>query len=130
LWADEAQNFCTSYDMQFQATARSSRACTVYITQNLPSYYASFGSGEKAKYETQAFLGNLQTKIFHANTDVETNQWAADIIGKKWQQRENSNLSVQHAGDGFGSSGGGTSSSFGTTLSFRQRCTDSGPFHL
>lgn len=29
LWVDEAQQFATSYDMQFQATARSARVCTV-----------------------------------------------------------------------------------------------------
>lgn len=93
LWADEAQNFCTSYDMQFQATARSSRACTVYLTQNLPNYYAAIGSGDKAKHETDALLGNLQTKIFHANGDPVTNQWAADVIGKSWQQHISTNTS-------------------------------------
>jgi NAD(P)-dependent dehydrogenase (short-subunit alcohol dehydrogenase family) len=91
LWADEAQNFCTSYDMQFQATARSSRACTVYLTQNLPNYYAAIGSGDKAKHETDALLGNLQTKIFHANGDPVTNQWAAELIGKSWQQHTSTN---------------------------------------
>lgn len=91
LWADEAQNFCASYDMQFQATARGSRACTVYLTQNLPNYYAAFGSGDKGKQETDALLGNLQTKIFHANGDPVTNQWAAETIGKSWQRRTTTN---------------------------------------
>ena len=91
LWADEAQNFCSSYDMQFQATARSARACTVYLTQNLPNYYAAFGSGDKGRQETDALLGNLQTKIFHANGDPVTNQWAADVIGKSWQHRTTTN---------------------------------------
>ena len=91
LWADEAQNFCSSYDMQFQATARSARACTVYLTQNLPNYYAAFGSGDKGKQETDALLGNLQTKVFHANGDPVTNQWAADTIGKSWQRRTTTN---------------------------------------
>lgn len=84
LWADEAQNFCASYDMQFQATARSSKACTVYLTQNLPLYYAAFGSGDKGKQEADALLGNLATKIFHANGDFVTNTYAADTIGKDW----------------------------------------------
>lgn len=92
LWADEAQNFCASYDMQFQATARSSRACTVYLTQNLPNYYAAFGSGDKGRHETDALLGNLQTKIFHANGDHVTNTWAADTIGKDWQRRTTTNI--------------------------------------
>ena len=85
LWADEAQNFVTSYDMQFQATARSSRAATVYLTQNLPSYYSALGGGEKGKTQADALLGNLQTKIFHANGDPATNNWASDLFAKTWQ---------------------------------------------
>ena len=61
LWADEAQNFVSEYDSQFQATARSSRACTVYITQNLPNYYASMG-GEQAKPRVDSLVGNFATQ--------------------------------------------------------------------
>ena len=84
LWADESQFFASSYDAMFQSTARSSRACTVYLTQNLPSYHATFG-GANAKAEADAFLGNLQTKIFHANGDPTTNNWAAESIGRTRQ---------------------------------------------
>ncbi len=92
LWVDEAQNFANDYDMQFQATARSSRACTVYLTQNLPNYYAEFGSGTGV-HRVNSLVGNLQTKIWHANSDPETNQKAADTIGKTWQQRISSSSS-------------------------------------
>jgi hypothetical protein len=81
LWADESQFFINAYDALFQSTARSSRACTVYLTQNLPSYYSAFG-GHNSKSDTEAFVANLQTKIFHANGDPATNNWAADSIGK------------------------------------------------
>lgn len=84
LWADESQFFVNSYDALFQSTARSSRACTVYLTQNLPSYQSAFGGGN-ARSDTECFLGNLQTKIFHANGDPVTNNWAADSIGKSRQ---------------------------------------------
>ncbi len=84
LWADESQFFANSYDAMFQSTARSSRACTVYLTQNLPSYHSVFGGGN-SKSEVDAFLGNLQTKIFHANGDPTTNNWAADSIGRTRQ---------------------------------------------
>lgn len=86
LWVDEAQNFATEYDMQFQATARSSRACTVYLTQNLPNYYAEMG-GEASRHRVDSLVGNLQTKIWHANSDPETNNHAAETIGKSWQTR-------------------------------------------
>lgn len=87
LWADEAQNFVTSYDMHFQATARSSRACTVFITQNLPNYYAELGGEDAGKSFVDSLVGNLQTKIFHQNSDPTTNNWAADVFGKSLQFR-------------------------------------------
>ncbi|MGL5095333.1 MAG: type IV secretory system conjugative DNA transfer family protein [Planctomycetia bacterium] len=92
LWADESQNFVTSHDMQFQTTARSSRVCTVYLTQNLPNYYAVL-PGEKGKHETDSLLGNLQTKIFHANGDSVTNAWASELLGKSFQTRVTTGLS-------------------------------------
>lgn len=93
LWVDEAQNFATEYDMQFQATARSSRACTVYLTQNLPNYYAEMG-GAHSKYRVDSLVGNLQTKIWHANSDPETNKHAAETIGRSWQVRRSSGQTV------------------------------------
>lgn len=93
LWADEAQNFASEYDMQFQATARSSRACTVYLTQNLPNYYAEMG-GMHSKSRVDSLVGNLQTKIWHANSDPETNTHAADTIGKSWQKKKGSSVSA------------------------------------
>lgn len=80
LWADEAQNFLHEHDADFQATARSSRVATVYISQNTPNYYASMG-GETAKYKVKSFLGTLNTKFFHANADTETNEYASKLIG-------------------------------------------------
>ncbi len=80
LWADEAQNFLHEHDAEYQATARSSRISTVYISQNLPNYYASMG-GQKGDYRVKSFLGTLGTKIFHANADIETNKYASELIG-------------------------------------------------
>ena len=99
LWADESQFFVNSYDALFQSTARSSRACTVYLTQNLPSYLSAF-NGANSKSEAEAFLGNLQTKIFHANGDPSTNNWAADSIGRTRQIQYYGGLSEGVAGKG------------------------------
>lgn len=108
LWADESQFFVNSYDALFQSTARSSRACTVYLTQNLPSYHANL-PGHNARAEADAFLGNLQTKIFHANGDPSTNNWASESIGKTKQLRFSGNMtesqgaraaSAQHSAGG------------------------------
>lgn len=82
MWIDEAQFFMNpEYDTLFQTTARSSLCCSVYLSQNLNSYY--FAMGEKSpEARAKSLLGNLNTKIFHANGDFDTNQYAADTIGK------------------------------------------------
>ncbi len=80
LWADEAQHFLHEHDADYQATARSSRIATVYISQNLPNYHANMG-GAKADFRVKSFLGTLGTKIFHANADIETNRYASELIG-------------------------------------------------
>jgi type IV secretory pathway TraG/TraD family ATPase VirD4 len=81
LWADEAQHFLHEHDAEYQATARSSRIATVYISQNLPNYFANMG-GKEGEYRVKSFLGTLGTKIFHANADVDTNTYASQLIGQ------------------------------------------------
>lgn len=83
LWVDESQYFVNEYDMLFQTTARSSRACTVFLSQNISNYYAAMG-GKSAEARVNSLLGNLSTKIFHGNNDYVTNEWAANTIGKKF----------------------------------------------
>lgn len=86
LWADEAQYFVNSYDAEFQSTCRGSRACTVYLSQSLPTYYARMG-GENARDKVHHLLGNFATKIFHSNACPETNEWAAKTIGRALHRR-------------------------------------------
>ncbi|HMD59995.1 MAG TPA: TraM recognition domain-containing protein, partial [Opitutaceae bacterium] len=89
LWADECQHFASRYDSLFQATARSSRVASVYMTQNYPSLIAALGGESGGKAMTDSLLGNMGTKIFHANSDRETNQLAADLVGKRLQSLRN-----------------------------------------
>ena len=93
LWADEAQNFLHEHDADYQATARSSRISTVYITQNLPNYYAAMG-GSKADYRVKSFLGTLGTKIFHANADIETNKYASELVGDAYMENKSTGVTV------------------------------------
>ena len=93
LWADEAQNFCVGHDTLFQSTARSSRVCSVYLTQNISGFTTALG-----KPQTTALFGNLQTKIFCQNGDAETNAWAADIFSKSFQSRTNMGTSTRDGG--------------------------------
>lgn len=93
LWADEAQNFLHEHDADYQATARSSRIATVYISQNLPNYHANMG-GVKSEFRVKSFLGTLGTKIFHANADLETNRYASDLVGEGWTQDDSRTVTV------------------------------------
>jgi type IV secretory pathway TraG/TraD family ATPase VirD4 len=90
LWVDESHYFLHDHDIDHQSTARSYRACTVYLTQNLPNFALHFGGGEKGNLRFKALAGNLGTKFFHANSDVETNDYAADLVGKdlQWVQSQ------------------------------------------
>lgn len=81
LWADEAQNFIHEHDFAYQATARSARVCTVYLTQNINNYLAQLG-GKSGEYKVKSFLGTLATKVFHSNADIETNQYASSLFGE------------------------------------------------
>lgn len=92
LWADEAQYFVTSEDMLFQQTARSKHAATVYLTQNLPNYYAALDTTGSTSV-TESLLGNLSMKIFHANGDPSTNEWAERVFGQKRKKLRNPSTS-------------------------------------
>ncbi len=86
LWADESQYFVNAFDTDYQSACRSAKACTVFLTQSLPTYYAKIG-GENAKHKADMLLANFVTKIFHNNADPETNRWAADTVGRSIQRR-------------------------------------------
>ena len=82
LWADEAHFFATRADTDYQSIARAARACTVYLTQNLSSYYQRFGS-QHPEHATHALLGYLQTQIFHAQSDPNTLRYCQQLFGEE-----------------------------------------------
>jgi len=87
-FVDEAHEMVCNYTPEFLATARSARVASVLISQNRPNYLAAMG-GEAGRHRVDAFLGNMGTKIFHANGDPETNKWASDMISDELQARTN-----------------------------------------
>ena len=125
LWADEASNFITTADRNFQEASRSSVCATVFLSQNINNYIAAFTTNPEAN--TDALLAGLGTKIFHRNGDQRTNSWAAETISKSIQYRysggENesrgfsegqnwgSNSGYSHTVGSSGSSGGYSSGS-------------------
>jgi hypothetical protein len=79
LWADEAHNFTSAFDAEYQAVARSAGGCTVYLTQNRESYLRVL----KNSNAVDSLLGNLQAKMFCQNSG-DTNEWAAKLLGQRW----------------------------------------------
>lgn len=111
-WADEAQFFMNSYDTEHLSVCRQSRVVNVFITQDLPTYYAQIGDEHAAK----ALIAKFQTRIFHANTDAVTNEYASAILGKttryntshSWSDGRNTG-----AGGNVGEEAGGYSGGYG-----------------
>ena len=123
LWADECQYFISPEDSQFVGTSRERKAANVYITQDKPSYMAAIKAQGADESAALALLGKFQTKIFHANTDTETCEYASGIIGKvKKYHRSRSmtkgtgtNTGGNQGEDGGGNFGGGGNQSSGDT---------------
>jgi hypothetical protein len=94
LWADESQCFVTAEDMQFQQTARSKRAATVLLSQNLANYYAVLG-GRNGQAATDSLLGNLQTTLLCSQGDPTTNEWSERLFGKELKTLKNKGFGGQ-----------------------------------
>lgn len=94
LWCDEFQVLVRpQHDAQFLATCRSSRVGCVLLTQGVPGVYAALGGGEMGKAQADSIFGNCSTKIFHANSDPQTNDWASSVIGRSRQFMASGNSS-------------------------------------
>ncbi len=91
LWCDEAQNFVSKFDAEYQAVARSAGGCTVYLTQNRESYRRVLRNDDAV----DSLLGNLQAKFFCQNSG-ETNQWAAMLLGERWIHVTSTNTGRSH----------------------------------
>ncbi|MDR0779730.1 MAG: hypothetical protein LBF16_03420 [Pseudomonadales bacterium] len=120
LYADECHLFTTTFDAEFQSLCRGSRCCTVFLTQNLPTYYAKMG-GENARDRVHHLLGNFATRIWHNNACDTTNEHAAKTIGRVLQQRgnysENAGSSASYGTSAGGGSNRGSNRSSGATAS-------------
>jgi len=94
LWIDEYQSFCSPItDSLFQVTARSSWVATVYITQNINNLFFVMGHNQPVA-RAKSLLGNLNLKYFASNSDIETNNWASNMIGQHLTEMQN--ISIGH----------------------------------
>lgn len=100
LWADEAQFYLTEADFLFATTCRGSQVANVVLTQNMPNIVAALDGGAQSRSQANSLVANFSTKIFCAQADAETNQFAAELIGRERQVLSSGNSSRQ-AGDGM-----------------------------
>ena len=91
LWADEAQNFVSKFDAEYQAVARSAGGCTVLMTQNRESFRRVLKNNDAV----DSLLGNLQAKFFCQNSG-ETNEWASKLLGERWLHITSTNVGQSH----------------------------------
>ncbi|MCP9801792.1 type IV secretory system conjugative DNA transfer family protein [Synechococcus sp. RedBA-s] len=123
IGADEHQYLAVDADQVAQTTARSSHLAVVNATQSLSTYLAAFGPQSEAK--VHSLLGNLQTQIFHQQTDTETIRYIQELIGRSRQFMMNGNSA--RGGDWlaplFGNSSGG-SAGFSETYEYELQARD------
>lgn len=101
LFMDEFQNYVSSFDWEYFSVSRSARVCNIAMTQNLHSLIAKLGGGPQAQHQAYSLLGNMVTKLAHAQTDQTTASYMADIIAQRWQTISNYNTqSSQHSSAG------------------------------
>jgi len=95
IFADECQNVLLKSDADFLGASRGNRISTIYITQHLSAIYSNLG-GVNSVDKGNHLLGNLATHIYHANGHQQTNQFAADQIGRYYMEDNSSSMSFGH----------------------------------
>ena len=79
IWADECQDWVSPFDYRFLSQARESKVSMIYLTQNIANLLSLIG-----REQTFSLLGNFGTKVFHANDDELTNEYASKLVGQMW----------------------------------------------
>jgi hypothetical protein len=109
---DELQ-LCSNprFDAQAQTIARSQKLACVSAFQSLSVLYEAMQDGMRAKHRAMSVLGNLNTKVFLANTDTATMEYFSELSGKHFkmltggsqvqQQQQLQQLDMLGVGDGY-----------------------------
>jgi type IV secretory pathway TraG/TraD family ATPase VirD4 len=99
-WADEAaENFLSRNDSAFQAVARASAGCTVYLAQNVSQYRKRLGDSDAF----ESFIANLQTLFVHQSTGP-TCRWMSERLGEHWERKPGVSIHKPDSPDLQGSS--------------------------
>lgn len=91
IWADEGHLFFSQHDIDFQPTARDCRAAHVILSQSLHNFY-QLGHSPHA---VEGVFATMNTQVFHANGDLDTNTWASEKLGTELTTLVNVSVSSQ-----------------------------------
>ena len=110
LWVDEAHNFAHPFDSQYFREVRSNRGINVYLEQGIGGYINAMNLPNADAVDD--YLQNLTTKFFFQNNSPQTNEFAANAIGK---------LLIDKSTSSWGHSMGGANIGDSTTLEQRHQ---------
>lgn len=121
--SDEYQYLAVDADQPFQSTTRAFGVSVVSATQSISTMMDALGPQSEVK--VNALLGNLQTQIFHQQTDTRTISYIQELVGRSRQFLANGNST--RGGDWlaplFGNSNGG-SAGFSETYEYELQARD------
>lgn len=119
IWADECQFFMNSHDADHLSVCRQQKVANVFITQDMPTYFAKIGD----EYVAESLLNKFGTRIFHASTDARTCNYASEIVGKITHHQLSESAShgaSSGGGDSIGEQDGSGSGSYGTSQTWQR----------
>ena len=102
LWADEAHNFCHPFDSQYFREVRSNRGINVFLEQGIGGYIQAMNFSSADAVDD--YLQNLSTKFFFQNNSTQTNEFAANAIGKLLMDKSTSSWGHSISGANVGDS--------------------------
>ena len=85
LFQDEFALLMHRNENQFHMVCRSSAIAPVCITPNILNIAAEEFGEQQPGAKTLGFLGLLSLKIFHANNETQTNEYASNQIGREYR---------------------------------------------
>ncbi len=93
VFQDEFSMLMHRDESHFHSVCRSNAVAAVCITPNILGLAAEEFGEQNPGSKTIGFLGLLSIKIFHANNETHTNEFAADQMGKEWRYIDSWNTS-------------------------------------
>lgn len=83
---DEFHQICDAeFDVMAQSISRSQKLACISAVQNLPLLHSALGGDQKAEQDMRALIGNFATKFMLQNICNFTNEYFAELFGRKKQ---------------------------------------------